>query len=269
LCGRSIAVHYEQGLGDVVHFARYVPELARLGASVTFVVPEKLLRLLSDLSPEVRLLSAAPDGERFDYQCTAMSLPHRLNAGAANIPGAIPYLYADPERIAAWKPRIGSEGLKIGIAWQGARWHGIAAVVGRAIPLAAFRPLAQLPGVRLISLQKNEGVEQLSKLPDGMRVETLSEDFDSGPDAFADTVAVMEHLDLIVTCDTSIVHVAGARGRPAWLALKHVPEWRWGLEGRTTPWYPSLRLFRQRRRDNWDEVFAEMAAELGACIGAR
>ena len=262
LRGRSLLIRSEQGIGDIVHFARYVPELARLGAAVSFEAPGKLLRLLSGLPGGVRLVPDVPPDERFDFQCALMSLPRRLKADFVSIPVPIPYLSAEPERVAAWKDRIGSQGFKIGIAWQGARWHGGAAIAGRSIPLEAFAPLAAMPSVRLISLQKNEGVEQLASLPTGMTVETLGEDFDSGPDAFADTVAVMEHLDLVVSCDTSIAHVAGARGRPTWLALKHVPEWRWGLEGDRTPWYPTLRLFRQKSRGDWNGVFAEMASAL-------
>jgi hypothetical protein len=135
--------------------------------------------------------------------------------------------------------------------------------------LAEFQPLSQIPGVRLISLQKNQGVEQVAALPAGMTVQTLGEDFDAGPDAFADTAAVMQHVDLIISCDTSIAHVAGTLGRPAWIALKHVPEWRWMLAGGASPWYPSVRLFRQQTRGDWNAVFREIAAELSAVLARR
>jgi len=193
-------------------------------------------------------------------------LPHRLGITEADCPLPIPYLAEDANRAAEWKQRIGERGFKIGISWQGALWQGGAAITGRAIPLPVFQALTQIEGVRLISLQKGRGVEQLSSLPPGMAVETLGEDFDARSDAFVDTVAVMEHLDLIVTCDTSIAHVAGARGRPTWIALKHVPEWRWMLEGETTPWYPSARLFRQPTRGDWSSVFAKMASELRTLV---
>ena len=196
-----------------------------------------------------------------------MGQPQRLGANLTNIPLSIPYLAVDPARVAEWRQRIGQHGLRIGISWQGALWHDGEEIVGRSIPLIEFRPLSQIPGVRLISLQKNHGVEQLSELPTGMMVETLGDKFDAGPHAFADTVAVAEHLDLIITCDTSIAHVMGARGRPTWIALKYVPEWRWMLEGSQSPWYPTARLFRQKMRGEWSAVFGEMASELTRIIG--
>jgi glycosyl transferase family 9 (putative heptosyltransferase) len=130
------------------------------------------------------------------------------------------------------------------------------------VPLIEFAPLAALPDVRLISLQKNFGLEQLETLPEGFVVESLGDELDAGPDAFTDTAAVMQSLDLIVTSDTSIAHLAGALGRPTWVALKRVPDWRWLLDRNDSPWYPTMRLFRQRVADNWSTVFQEMAAEL-------
>jgi hypothetical protein len=185
-----------------------------------------------------------------------MSLPHRLGAGAANIP-APPYLFADPKRSARWRAGIGDGGFKIGICW-----HGNPIEPARSFPLAELYPLSQIPGVRLISLQKNQGLEQLASLPAGMEVETLGEDFDAGPDAFLDTAAVMEHLDLVVTCDTSVAHLAGALARPVWVALKYVPDWRWMLERSDSPWYPGMRLFRQCEPDGWSALFDGLTAEL-------
>jgi hypothetical protein len=194
-----------------------------------------------------------------------MSLPSKLDFHRTKATLAFPYLAVDPDRSAEWRRRLGSHSFKIGIAWQGNRWRGApAGIVGRWMKLAELQPLSQVPGVRLIDLQKGEGTEQLAALPHGLRVETLGDDFDSGPDAFADTAAVMQHLDLIVSCDTAIAHLAGALGRPTWIALQHVPEWRWGLAGDTTPWYPSVRLFRQPKRGDWGSVFVQMAAELSA-----
>jgi len=222
LRGRSILVCAEQGLGDVIQFSRYLPRLAEAGASVSLLAPDKLHEILRGLPGKIRLISAvAPDG-RFDFRCALMSLPHLLGANLTNIPLSIPYLAADPRLVVEWRQRIGLHGFRIGISWQGNLWHGGGAIVGRSIPLIEFQPLSQIPGVRLISLQKNLGVEQIAQLPAGMIVETLDDNFDAGPHAFADTVALAEHLDLIITCDTSIAHVAGARGRPTWIALKYV-----------------------------------------------
>ena len=259
---RSILVCAERGFGDIVHFSRYVPSLAEQGARVSFLVPQKVQRILGGLPESVRLISMVADSDQFDFHCALMSLPCLLHIERADTPLSIPYLAIDAHRAADWKRRVGEGGFKIGICWQGAAWQGGASITGRALPLSAFHTLSQLEGVRLISLQKEGGLEQLASMPPGMAVETLGDDFDAGPDAFVDTIAVMEHLDLIVTCDTSIAHVAGARSRPVWIALKHVPEWRWGLEGESSPWYPTARLFRQKTRGDWAGVFAEMASEL-------
>jgi hypothetical protein len=130
------------------------------------------------------------------------------------------------------------------------------------MPLAALAPLAEIAGVRLISLQKGAGEEQLSKLPSSMKVETLGADFDAGADAFVDTAAAMTYLDLVVTCDTSIAHLAGALALPVWVALKSDAEWRWLTRRADSPWYPTMRLFRQSRRGVWRDVFESMAREL-------
>ena len=270
LRGRSILVCAEIGSGDIIQFSRYVPLLAERGAIVSFLVPDRLMRILAGLPRPVRLISSVDPAERFDFHCGLMSLPCRLGAAASGIPPLGPNLATGAGRAAEWRRRIGESGFKIGIAWQGAVREGFGPVLlGRSIPLHHFRSLSCVEGVRLISLQKGPGAEQLGMLPSGMVVESLGADFDAGPDGFADTVAVMGHLDLIVTCDTSIAHVAGATGRPTWIALKRVPEWRWGLEGSTTLWYPAARLFRQKSRGDWEGVFDEMAAELTELLASR
>src|SRR5260370_34780703 len=153
-----------------------------------------------------------------------MSLPAALRMWEAAIPAAVPYLRAEPERAAAWRERLGQNGFKIGIAWQGR--PGVAIDRGRSIPLRCFRPLARLPGLRLISLQKNHGVDQIENLSEGFAVETLGADFDAGSDAFLDTAPVMEDLDLVISSDTAIAHLAGALGRPGRLVMRHMPDWR-------------------------------------------
>jgi hypothetical protein len=168
---------------------------------------------------------------------------------------ASPYLFAEPDRVAAWRDRIGTGGLRIGINWQGN--SGRFEDRGRSMPLAAFAPLAAVPGVRLISLQKGEGEEQAANFP----VTTLA-GLDDGPDAFIDTAAVMATLDLIITSDTSIAHLAGALGRPVWVALRRIPDWRWMLDRTDSPWYPTMRLFRQTTEGDWDGVFAAIAEAL-------
>src|SRR5262249_19249888 len=196
----------------------------------------------------------------YDFQCALMSLPLRFNTDLSSIPSKIPYLAAEEKLLARWKARIGKHGFKIGIAWQGNPQARIDQ--GRSIPVAEFVSLSRLPGVRLISLQKHHGLAQLARLPADCKIETLGDDFDSGPDAFVDTAAVMESLDLIITSDTSIAHLAGALARPTWVALKHVPDWRWMLDRKDSPWYPKMRLFRQSARDDWRSVFTAIEREL-------
>jgi hypothetical protein len=156
-------------------------------------------------------------------------------------------------------------GFRIGICWKGSRLptsYSYSPARERSIPLRQFEALAKIPGVRLISLQKGDGVEELAALPPGMVVETLGDGFDAGPDAFVDTAAAMMSLDLVITSDTAIAHLAGALGRPVWVALPYLSEWRWLLNRADSPWYPTMRLFRSRRPVEWEGVFAEMGSAL-------
>jgi tetratricopeptide (TPR) repeat protein len=265
---QSILVFAEQGLGDIIQFSRYLPLIAQQAGKVSFLAPPQLHRLFSGLKGDIRLLSSLDGRERFDVQCALMSLPRWCGTTLSNVPTAIPYLSADPKLSARWREVIGPEGFKIGVCWQ-SKPDGSASSAERSFPLRACYGLSQIPTVRLISLQKNYGLEELTALPEGMKVDNLGTDFDSGPDAFVDTAAVMEHLDLIVTCDTSVAHVAGALGRPTCLALKKVADWRWMKERSDSPWYPTMRLFRQRKRTEWDPVFEEMTASLKALLAGK
>ncbi len=263
LMGRRIAIYVEQGLGDVIQFARYLPLLVQRGAKVTFFVPGNLTRLLRPLTSRIKLLSSIDNREPFDFQCALMSLPLWFGTELPSIPNEVPYLRAEEDLVARWKKEIAGHGFTIGIAWQGAPGT---IDQGRSVPLAEFVPLSLLPGVRLISLQKTHGLDQLAAFPAGSNIETLGDEFDGGPDAFVDTAAVMSNLDLIITSDTSIAHLAGALGRPTWVALKHVPDWRWLLDREDSPWYPSMRLFRQQTAGDWKFVFAKIAQELRSVI---
>ena len=261
LSGRHIVVSDEQGMGDTIQFARYLLLLVRKNAEVTFVTEAKLVRLLHSLPEKIRIVRQIRGDTRFDFQCALMSLPLRFRTDLSSIPNAVPYLESERSLIAQWRERIGSPGFKIGIAWQGSPINKTDA--GRSIPLEQFVPSARVPGVRLISLQKHFATGQLAQLPGDVGIQTLN-DLDEGPDAFIDTAAVMANLDLIVTCDTSIAHLAGALGRPVWVALKHVPDWRWMLDKEDSPWYPTMRLFRQQTAGDWAPVFASIEQEIRA-----
>lgn len=258
--GKTLFIEWEQGFGDTIQFCRYVKLAEERGARVLFAVQDPLRRVLAGLSTTVQFLGETATPREFDFHYPLLSLPLAFGTRMANIPCLERYLSAEPARAARWGERLGTHGLKVGICWQGNPRNR--AETGRSPPLRLFAPLAAIPGVRLISLQKGPGVEQLADLPPGMTVEVLGEEFDGGPDAFVDTAAVMDNLDLVITCDTSVAHLAGALGRPTWLALKHIPEWRWFLDREDSPWYPAHRLFRQTRRGDWDSVFAAMRAAL-------
>lgn len=255
IAGKTLFAYIEQGLGDTIQFYRFVAQLLARGAKVVVAVQDNLLRLLERAMPQVSLISSHAVPASFDYHIPLMSLPLALGLTVETIPATTPYLSAEPERVERWKEKIGTEGFKIGISWQGAP----GGVTGRAMKLAEFAGLARMPGVRLISLQKGLGSEQLAALP---QVESLGPDFDAGPDAFLDSAAVLQSLDLVITLDSALAHLAGALGRPVWVALKQVPDWRWFLERDDSPWYPGMRLFRQPRDGDWAAVFAQMEAKL-------
>ncbi len=222
--GERVLVLNDHGLGDTIHFFRYLPLMPAVGVDATFVCPPRLRRLLSS-RVTVRFADRPPKGEQFDAQIAISSLPRAFDTRLETIPASVPYLAAEPVLRDVWLKRIGAEGFKIGVVWQGN--PDPEADRARSMPLTALAPLAKITGVRLISLQKGAGEEQLSNLPPSMRVETLGADFDAGADAFVDTAAAMACLDLVVTCDTSIAHLAGALAVPVWVALKRDAEWRW------------------------------------------
>jgi tetratricopeptide (TPR) repeat protein len=264
--GERVLVLNDHGLGDTIQFFRYLPLMAAAGVDATFVCPPRLSRLLSSKA-RVRFVDAPPVGDEFDAQIAISSLPYAIGTRLETIPAAVPYLAPEPALRERWSRRIGAAGFKIGVVWQGN--PDPEADRARSLPLAALAPLAEVASVRLISLQKGVGEEQLAVLPPSMRVETLGEDFDAGPDGFVDAAAAMTCLDLVVTCDTSIAHLAGALAAPVWVALKSDAEWRW-LTGRAdSPWYPTMRLFRQSRRGVWRDVFEAMALELAPLAARR
>lgn len=265
LTGKSILLYEQNGYGDTIQFFRYAREIVAMGAEVTFAGAPRLVHLLSTCTPQVRFFGAADVVGNFDYQCDLWSLPRLFCCDLQSIPATVPYLAADPEAIAFWREWLGSGYFNVGISWQGNPQRKIDA--GRSIPLSAFAPLARVPGVRLISLQRNFGLDQLACLSEEMRVIDPGLTFDSGPDAFRDTAALMMGLDLVVTSDTAIAHLAGALARPTWIALKRVPEWRWLMGRSDSPWYPSMRLFRQEAPGDWPGVFKAMAESLATRVG--
>ena len=258
--GKSLYVFPELYQGDVIQFARFVLAAEQAGARVQMAAPRAMHALLQTMSPSIALLNEDQVAEGYDLQAPLMSLPRGLQTRLETLPAA-PYLRADPKRVARWREAIGPAGLKVGVVWQGST-QPYALPLQRSFPLAKLKALAALPDVRLISLQKVNGLEQLEALPRGMAVQDLGEGFDPGPDAFVDTAAAMTCCDLVITPDTSVAHLAGALGVNTWVALPAVADWRW-MSGRSdSPWYPTMRLFRQTVPGDWTGVFAEMAEAL-------
>jgi tetratricopeptide (TPR) repeat protein len=260
VAGKTVLLHAEQGLGDTIQFVRYAKLVQRCGAKVLLDVPEALVPLMAGVEGVDALVRKGRPLPHFDFHCPLLSLPLAFGTELSSIPAEVPYLGVSEERKARWRRHLGAEGFRIAICWQGNPDGKVD--IGRSFPVRSFEGIARIPGVRLISLQKNAGTEQLRDLPAGMRVETLPEDFDAGDGAFLDSAAVMACVDLVITSDTALTHLAGACGVRTWLPLKHVPDWRWMLERSDSPWYPQHRLFRQRRRDDWSAVFAEMESAL-------
>jgi tetratricopeptide (TPR) repeat protein len=263
ISGKTLLVRTDQALGDTIQLCRYLQLIEARGVHVVLAAQPQLRELLGSLSPTIRIVGADALPDPSDYHCALMSLPHAFSTTLANIPAKIPYLSAEPLRVERWGQRFGAAGFKVGIAWQGSRNR---IDVGRSVPLEKFARLADIPGVRLISLQKGAALEQLRAGPNKLPVEIPGDTFDEGPQAFLDSAAVMSVLDLVITCDTALAHLAGALGRPTWVALKHVPDWRWLLDRSDSPWYPSMRLFRQPRRGDWDRVFAAIHEELARLV---
>jgi tetratricopeptide (TPR) repeat protein len=258
--GRTVLLWAEQGLGDAMHFVRYAALVRQRGGRVVVACRKPLLRLLAGCAGIDELVDQEGELPAFDVYVPLLSLPRLLGTTLATVPAAAPYLHADAALVERWRAELGAKpGFKVGIGWQGNPRH--AADRRRSMPLAFFRPLAEVRRVRLYSLQKGPGVEQL--VPNGpFPAEDLGARLDEEAGPFMDTAAVMKCLDLVIVSDTSLAHLAGALGVPVWLALSCPPEWRWLLGRSDSPWYPTARLFRQPRPGAWAEVFAEMAAEL-------
>ena len=255
ISGKTLFIEAEQGLGDMIQFCRYAALCADMGAHVILTARENQVRLLQSLDARIDVRPQGMPPTSFDYHMPLMSLPGAFDAGQGGFAARTPYLSAEPERVEQWRRHIGDEGFKIGICWQGGPGN-----LARSFPLFALGDIAARPGTRLISLQKGAGSEQLGA--SGIQVETLGEDYDAGPHAFLDAAAVMQAVDLVISCDTSLAHLAGALARPVWVALKFAPDWRYLLGRETCGWYPTMRLFRQDRPGDWQSVFAQMNAAL-------
>jgi tetratricopeptide (TPR) repeat protein len=262
LAGKALFVLAEQGIGDTLQFVRYLPMISKLGGRVFLECQAPLKRLLGSLAGVDALMAKGEPLPKFDLHIPLLNIPGVMGTSLASIPNQVPYLHADAIASEHWEKRISSldDGLKVGIAWAGNPDH--ANDRNRSMRLSQLAPLAAQQGVTWISLQKGVGAEQVQMEPKSLRLVDWTDDLTD----FADTAALIENLDLVIAVDTSVVHLAGALNKPVWVMVPFTPDWRWLLDRPESPWYPSMRLFRQTKRDDWTTVVNRVAHELALLI---
>jgi Flp pilus assembly protein TadD len=260
LTGKTILLHAEQGLGDVLQFIRYAPLVKALGAAVIVECPKPLVRLLASCSGIDRIIPTGEEPPAFDFHAPLLSLPRLFSTTVATIPASIPYLSAEAGLVDYWRQKLrGLTGFRIAINWRGRTGHGFFRL--RDIALEHFASLAPLP-ISLVSLQQGASSEEVAELNARLPTYYPGDDFDQSHGSFMDTAAIMRNVDLVISSDTSLPHLAGALGVPTWIGLPFVAGWQWMREGAGSPWYPSVRLFRQKSHGGWKGVFGEIRAAL-------
>lgn len=267
LAGKRILLQREQGVGDTFQFVRYASALKSRGATVILECPPALRAILGRTAGIDELVMFGQPPPACDCYAPLLSVPGLCRTDLDSIPAQVPYIFTDPALVREWQPRLAAlAGRKIGIVWQGSPEHKEDR--HRSLPLARFAPLAALPDLTLVSLQKGFGSDQLGQLHGRFAVADyhgVAED----TDGFLRTAAIIANLDLVISVDTAVAHLAGAMGVPVCMLLPFAPDWRWLRQREDSPWYPTMRLFRQTARGNWDEVLARMAHTLPAALAAR
>ena len=260
LDGGRVLLHAEQGFGDAIQFIRYAGRIEERGGKVIVECPPALAELFRSAHGVSDVVVAGEALPPFDVHVPMLSLPWVFQTGGESIPRAVPYLSADPRRRVLWEKRLGSERARrrVGLAWSGSPRHRHARK--RDLALEKLGPLLRLDGIDFFRLPMDGGADDVRRLPAASVIIDHTEHIAD----FADTAALLTELDLIVSVDTAVAHLAGALGRPTWTLLPYVPDWRWGLEREDTPWYPTMRLFRQPALGNWDAVIERVVAELRA-----
>jgi Flp pilus assembly protein TadD len=258
LAGRTILLHAEQGLGDTIHISRYVPLVAARGGKVIFECQPPLVPLMRGLPGLQQIIPAGSPLPAFDVHCPLLTLPLIFKTTAETIPAPSPFLRADPALIEHWSKKLPPDPSRprIGVAWAGRPENKNDR--NRSMRLEQFAPLAAAKNVRFYSLQIGPAADQARRPPPGMQLIDFTNDLHD----FADTAAMMANLDLVIAVDTSVAHLAGAMARPIWVLLPFMPDWRWMLHREDTPWYPTMRLFRQKTRGDWDEMMGRVAQSL-------
>jgi tetratricopeptide (TPR) repeat protein len=256
LARKTVLLHAEQGLGDTIQFARYVPLVANSGAKVVLEVQAELKSLMAGLDGAASVIARGEAAPAFDVHCPLGSLPLAFHTTPDTVPAQVPYLAADPVRVAKWSARLDAmPHPRVAIAWSGNSDHDNDR--NRSIALSRLTPLFAAPA-SFISIQRDVRSEDAAALAAATRVTHIGGELDD----FSATAAVLALCDLVISVDTAAVHLAGAMGRPVWVLLPFAPDWRWTRNGETTPWYPTVRVFRQTALGDWDGVIARLAGEL-------
>lgn len=262
LNGRTILLHAEQGLGDSIQMLRYLPLVAAKGGKIVLELPEPLLPLITD--PAITLVRRGDALPAFDVQCPLMSLPFACGTTLDTIPAAVPYLSVPADRLEAWRAKLAAiPAPRVGLVWSGKPEH--VNDHNRSLPLARLAPVLSVLGVQFVSLQRETRAGDLTEAGNWPNLTR----FDDALADFADTAAAIAGLDLVIAVDTAVAHLAGALGKPVWILISHIQDWRW-LTGRSdNPWYPSARLFRQPAPGDWDGVTTNVATALREFIETR
>jgi len=262
LTGKTILLHNEQGMGDTMQFVRYAPMVAERGAKIILECQKELISLMRDVKGLSQVVVQGDPLPQFDVHCPLLSLPLVFGTNIGNIPAKVPYIRADSLLVKKWGERIRSDKpiIKVGLVWAGRPGHRKDRY--RSLALAEFAPLIGIRGATFYSLQKGTGAVQAKTPPEGME---LIDYMDEVGD-FSDTAALIENLDLVVSVDTSVAHLAGAMGKPVWTLHAFPPDWRWLLDREDSPWYPTMKLFRQQSPGDWNSVIAALARELRSLI---
>lgn len=274
LQGKTILIHAEQGLGDTFQFIRYAKLVKEKNGTVIVAVQKPLVTLMKRCKYIDQVISLDETPPHFDVHSPMLSLPYALKTTIDTIPLEIPYIHPDEKLIQEWKEKLAADkNFKVGICWQGNDNYATpmlrTTVAQKSVHPKEFAPICQVRGVSVYSLQKTTGTDQLKDIPDSMHIINFDGDFDQSHGRFMDTAAVIKNLDLVITVDTSISHLASALGTPTWILLPNPSDWRWMTNRTDSPWYPNIvRLFKQPTPGDWPSMMQEAAVELKKHIGA-
>ncbi|MFC1676782.1 tetratricopeptide repeat protein [Planctomycetota bacterium] len=257
--GKRILVHYEQGFGDSIQFVRYLPMIKQRGGTVIFEERKPLIKLFENFDGIDELIETSSSNKvdvAFDFYLPLLSAPMIFGTTLESVPSNVPYLKADPVKIEYWREKVKGDDFKVGVVWAGLPSHKNDH--NRSCRLEHFGPLSKMAGVKLYGLQKGEASREAEYLREEMEIVNLGEQLED----FADTAGAIENMDLIISVDTSVLHLAGAMGKCVWGLIPYGSEWRWMLERQDSPWYPGMKLFRQKKSGDWAAVFESVQQQL-------